>query len=541
MSDEMEKLETVAGQNMENASEKEQGIEANINMSEEMNGYENQQPVETKAVVTENVEMNTNTVQNAEVNAAAAENVAPANVQPDAVGTDVQPSTTEIGQNGTTVQYQDFPLNNETTQTPAKVRKQRKKKEKTKKQGGSFIMKVLACASLGIVFGVCGGLGFFAVVKTTGIELGKQAPEVIETQQKLPETTVLAGNGAASPNVVYTGDEVKVITSDVSDMVEQVMPGMVSIVNNYTATTSFWGHSYSQDAKASGSGIIVGRNDEELIMVTNHHVVADATKLEVTFIDGETAEAQIKGSDPDMDLAVIAVAIDELDAQTLDAITVVKMGDSDSVRLGSPVIAIGNALGYGQSVTGGYLSAVNREITFDDGMTGKFLQTDAAINPGNSGGALLNLQGELIGINSSKIGGDSIDGIGFAIPISNAKPILEELMAKQTKHKNASGKSGYLGIEPVSINDDVAYMYNYPKGVYVRNVEENSPAAEGGMLIGDIITKLDGDKITSYEDLAEALTYHEPGSSISVVVQRLNGGYFEEVELIIVLGERPEQ
>lgn len=523
MSDEMEKLETVATQNVENATEAEQGIEANNNMNEEMNGNENQQPNTEGETV-----------------------VQPSATEMGQGETTVQTSVTSADMNGAegaarTVQYQDFPLNTETTQTPTRARKQKKKKEKTKKQGGSFIMKVLACASLGIVFGVCGGLGFYAVVKTTGIELGKQAPEVIETQQKLPETAVLSGNGIVNPNVVYTGDEVKVITSDVSDMVEQVMPGMVSIINNYTATTSFWGHSYSQDAKASGSGIIVGRNDNELIMVTNHHVVADATKLEVTFIDGSTAVAQIKGSDEDMDLAVIAVAINELDSETLDAITVVKMGDSDSVRLGSPVIAIGNALGYGQSVTGGYLSAVNREVTFDDGTTGKFLQTDAAINPGNSGGALLNLNGELIGINSSKIGGDSIDGIGFAIPISNAKPILEELMAKQTKHKNASGKSGYLGIEPVSINDDVAYMYNYPKGVYVRNVEENSPAEAGGMLIGDIITKLDGDKITSYEDLAEALTYHEPGSSISVVVKRLNGGNFEEVELVIILGERPEE
>lgn len=441
-----------------------------------------------------------------------------------------------------TVQYQNYPLTQEVVQEPVKAAKTKKTKEKKK---GNFFTRMLACASLGIVFGVCGGLGFYAVAKTTGMEFGKSTAAVVETttdtQNRIPSTNVLTNTDAQNSGVVLTGgDSVKVVTSDVSDMVEQVMPAMVSIMNTYTSTTSIWGRSYSQESKASGSGIIVAQSDEELIMVTNHHVVEDAKKLEVTFIDGSTAEAQIKGSDADMDLAVIAIPLDDLDASTLKAITVVKLGDSESARLGSPVIAIGNALGYGQSVTGGYLSAVNREITFDDGTTGKFLQTDAAINPGNSGGALLNLDGELIGINSSKIGGDSIDGIGFAIPISNAKPIIEELMSKQTKHKNASGKSGYLGIEPVSINDEAAYMYNYPKGVFVRNVEDNSPAANGGMLAGDIITALDGDKISSYEDLAEALTYHEPGTTISVVVQRLNGGYFDEVELNITLGERPD-
>ncbi|MDE6673764.1 MAG: trypsin-like peptidase domain-containing protein, partial [Acetatifactor sp.] len=221
---------------------------------------------------------------------------------------------------------------------------------------------------------------------------------------------------------------------------------MVAIVKDYTETSSFWGSSYSRERQGSGSGIIVAQSDTELVLVTNHHVVDGANKLTVTFIDGSTAEAQIKGSDADMDLAVIAIPIDRLDEETRNAIAVAQIGDSESLRLGEQVVAIGNALGYGQSVSGGWISALNREVSFTDGSTGSFIQTDAAINPGNSGGALVNMNGEVIGINSSKIGGEDIDGIGFAIPISAARPIIENLMTKETRFKVAEGETGYMGV-----------------------------------------------------------------------------------------------
>ena len=208
------------------------------------------------------------------------------------------------------------------------------------------------------------------------------------------------------------------------------MPAMVSIVKDYTEKSSFWGRTYSEERQGSGSGIIVAQSDTELILVTNHHVVDGASKLTVTFIDGSTAEAQIKGSDADMDLAVIAISMDSLKEETIDAIAVARLGDSEALRLGEQVVAIGNALGYGQSVSGGWVSALDREVTYSDGTGGSFIQTDAAINPGNSGGALVNMNGEVIGINSSKIGDEYVEGIGFAIPISAARPIIENLIPR---------------------------------------------------------------------------------------------------------------
>lgn len=405
--------------------------------------------------------------------------------------------------------------------------------EKKKKTSGGFGKKLLMCACLGLCFGLFGGLGLYAVQQVSGLTLGGHAEE----------SSVQPGATSTSAPIsevkLTTTDGTHIISSDVADMVEAVMPAMVSIVKDYTETSSFWGRTYSEDRQGSGSGIIVAQSDTELILVTNHHVVDGASKLTVTFIDGSTAEAQIKGSDADMDLAVIAIPLDSLTTDTKNAIVIAQLGDSEALRLGEQVVAIGNALGYGQSVSGGWISALNREITFSDGSSGSFIQTDAAINPGNSGGALVNMNGEVIGINSSKIGGDYVDGIGFAIPISAARPIIEELMTKETRTKVEDGQTGYMGISLQTVTQEFAYMYGVPEGVFVRSVEKGSAAEAAGMLSGDVITRFEGEKITSYEDLQDIMQYYGPGSQVKVVVKRQINGAYEDVELEMTLGERP--
>ena len=314
---------------------------------------------------------------------------------------------------------------------------------------------------------------------------------------------------------------------------------MVSIVNNFTETANVFGQQYTQEEAASGSGIIVGKTDDELLIVSNNHVVESADTLTVTFIDGSEAQAQVKGLDSDMDLAVIAVSLNDLSDDTKNAITVATLGSSDDLKLGEPVIAIGNALGYGQSVTNGIVSALNREITLENGSTGTFIQTNAAINPGNSGGALLNMNGEVIGINSNKIGGTAVEGMGYAIPITSASPIIADLMERQTRTKVAEDEVGYIGISLREVTSQISQMYNMPEGIYVVSVEEGSAAANAGIMKGDIITKFDGSSISSYSDLQKTLQYYAVGDSVTVTVQRPQNGEYVSIELNLTLGSRP--
>lgn len=403
-----------------------------------------------------------------------------------------------------------------------------------KKHSGGFAKKLMLCACLGLCFGLFGGLGLYAVQQATGMSFAS-FPQDEGSVQELPMPTV----APTSDVRLSTADNTRIITSDVSDMVEDVMPAMVSIVKDYTETSSFWGRTYSEDRQGSGSGIIVAQSDTELVLVTNHHVVDGASRLTVTFIDGSTAEAQIKGSDADMDLAVVAIAMDSLSEETRSAIAVAQLGDSEALRLGEQVVAIGNALGYGQSVSGGWVSALDREVTYSDGTSGRFIQTDAAINPGNSGGALVNMKGEVIGINSSKIGGEYVDGIGFAIPISAARPIIENLMTKETRFKVADGEAGYMGITLQTVTQEAAYLYGVPEGILVTDVAEDSAAEAGGIFRGDIITRFEGERIQSSEDLLDILQYYGPGSKVTVVVKRLLEGSYEDVELELTLGKKP--
>ena len=410
---------------------------------------------------------------------------------------------------------------------------------KNPKKHGGYFRKAVVSVSLGLFFGLFAGIGFYAVQQGTGmLKTGTDTAVVDEVTSKAA-TESSQSTPQLATNVTY-------VESDVSDVVEKVMPAMVSIVNNFTETANVFGQQYTQEEAASGSGIIVGKTDDELLIVSNNHVVESADTLTVTFIDGSEAQAQVKGLDSDMDLAVIAVSLNDLSDDTKNAITVATLGSSDDLKLGEPVIAIGNALGYGQSVTNGIVSALNREITLENGSTGlengstgTFIQTNAAINPGNSGGALLNMNGEVIGINSNKIGGTAVEGMGYAIPITSASPIIADLMERQTRTKVAEDEVGYIGISQQEVTSQISQMYNMPEGIYVVSVEEGSAAANAGIMKGDIITKFDGSSISSYSDLQKMLQYYAAGDSVTITVQRPQNGEYVSIELNLTLGSRP--
>ena len=440
-------------------------------------------------------------------------------------------------QNNNYVYYQTQP----TEQPAAPIQNQGKKKGKA----GRFFKKLFACAGLGLCFGLCAAAGFYVVQESTG--MFKQAKTAVvstaEDSQVIQELKDWVNDqlkkNITSSGVLNTNSGMYTVV-DATDVVEEVMPAMVSILNKYTERITYFGQPIEQEGEASGSGIIVGENDTELLIATNYHVIEDAKQLTVHFIDDSDVKAVVKGSDPDMDLAVIAVKLSDMDEDTLDAIRIAKLGDSDSLKLGESVIAIGNALGYGLSVTGGYVSALDREVEMDDGSKGTFIQTDAAINPGNSGGALINMQGEVIGINSNKIGGTIIEGIGYAIPISAAEPILSDLMSYETREKVEDSQVGYLGIIPQTVTTDAAELYGMPEGVYISQVEEGTPAAEAGLLKGDIIKKIDTRKVSTAEELREQLKYYEAGETIEITVMRSVEGEYEERTVSVTLGERPQ-
>ena len=403
---------------------------------------------------------------------------------------------------------------------------------KNPKTHGGYFRKAVVSVSLGLFFGLFAGIGFYAVQQGTGMLKTGTDTAVVDEVTSEAATESSQSTPQLATNVTY-------VESDVSDVVEKVMPAMVSIVNNFTETANVFGQQYTQEEAASGSGIIVGKTDDELLIVSNNHVVESADTLTVTFIDGSEAQAQVKGLDSDMDLAVIAVSLNDLSDDTKNAITVATLGSSDDLKLGEPVIAIGNALGYGQSVTNGIVSALNREITLENGATGTFIQTNAAINPGNSGGALLNMNGEVIGINSNKIGGTTVEGMGYAIPITSASPIIADLMERQTRTKVAEEEVGYIGISLQEVTSQISQMYNMPEGIYVVSVEEGSAAANAGIMKGDIITKFDGSSISSYSDLQKTLQYYAAGDSATITVQRPQNGEYVSVELNLTLGSRP--
>lgn len=376
---------------------------------------------------------------------------------------------------------------------------------------------------------------FFAIVSSD-----EKLPE--QGEELLPEPFP----GGNVQGILPEAPAVPAPATDVSQVVEEAMPAVVAVAStavyqmpDFGFGWFFGGGSQSYEVPSSGSGIIIGENDTELLIVTNNHVVQDTVSLKITFVDDTAVDAVIKGTDTDTDLAVISVPLDQIPQETKEKIAVARLGDSDGLKVGQGVIAIGNALGYGQSVTVGYVSALNREIKTSDGNTRVLLQTDAAINPGNSGGALLNMKGEVIGINAAKYSSTEVEGIGYAIPVSGVQDILDELMNRKTRSEVAEEKRGYLGIQGTTVDEDAAAAFGMPKGVYVYKILKDGAAADSQLREKDIITKLDGMTVKSMQELQKLLKGYEAGETIELLVQRQEDGQYKEIQIPVTLTGLP--
>lgn len=376
---------------------------------------------------------------------------------------------------------------------------------------------------------------FFAIVSSD-----EKLPE--QGEELLPEPFP----GGNIPGILPEAPAVPAPATDVSQVVEEAMPAVVAVAStavyqmpDFGFGWFFGGGSQSYEVPSSGSGIIIGENDTELLIVTNNHVVQDTVSLKITFVDDTAVDAAVKGTDTDTDLAVISVPLDKIPQETKEKIAVARLGDSDGLKVGQGVIAIGNALGYGQSVTVGYVSALNREIKTSDGNTRVLLQTDAAINPGNSGGALLNMKGEVIGINAAKYSSTEVEGIGYAIPVSGVQDILDELMNRKTRSEVAEEKRGYLGIQGTTVDEDAAAAFGMPKGVYVYKILKDGAAADSQLREKDIITKLDGMTVKSMQELQKFLKGYEAGETIELLVQRQEDGQYKEIQIPVTLTGLP--
>ena len=373
------------------------------------------------------------------------------------------------------------------------------KDPKTSKPKKGYMKKVALVVGAAVLFGAVGGVTMQGTSYLTGKLLGKNTKSTVGTTKTVSNAKLTTSTST--------------VTSDVSDIVENTLPSIVSITNmSVQEVQNFFGGISQQESESAGSGIIISQNDSELLVVTNNHVVEGSATLTVTFNDGNSVEAQIKGTDSARDLAVVAVPLDKISDDTMNAIKVATLGDSDSLKVGEPAIAIGNALGYGQSVTTGIVSATGRTI---DGFDGEYIQTDAAINPGNSGGALLNANGEVIGINSAKINSSAVEGMGFAIPISDASDVIQNLMNKETRSKVSDEERGYLGIKGYDVSEEGAQMYNMPTGVYVKEVMSGGGAEKAGLTKGSIITGFEGSSISGMSSLQEQLQYYKAGNKSS--------------------------
>lgn len=407
-------------------------------------------------------------------------------------------------------------------------------KPRKEKKPHKNLMRAAAVAGFAILFGVVSSAVFLATNVVGGRLLGLWSSD---------ETTTAASDKISNGTSLSTSSSV--VTSDVSDVVDKVMPSIVSITSmSVQEVQSFFGGTYEQTSEGAGTGIIIGKNDTELLIVTNNHVVEGSDTLTVTFNDQSSVEANIKGTDAAYDVAVIAVALDQISDDTMSAISVATLGDSTNLKIGEPAIAIGNALGYGQSVTTGVISALDRSVSTTDTQTGetqesgaKLIQTDAAINPGNSGGALVNVNGEVIGINSAKLTGESVEGIGYAIPISDVSDLIQNLMNQETKTKVPENERGLLGITGMSVSDAFSQQIDVPAGVYVMEVSSGSGADKAGMTKGSIITAINGSSIDSMEALQEQLQYYAKGETVSltILVPQSNGEYDEQT-LDVTLG-----
>lgn len=409
--------------------------------------------------------------------------------------------------------------------------------EKRRKNG--LTRKVAGITAAALLFGTVSG-GTMVGINKIADSFGPATYPLVSSQTAVEDSTTEAQTSAgasASGNSAVAGNAAAL---DVSAIVKSAMPSVVAINNTMLyQSNNWWGMSQTYEVPSSGSGIIIGQNDEELLIATNNHVVEDSENLSVVFIDDTSVNASIKGTDADSDLAVIAVALKDIPEDTLSQISVAKLGDSDALEVGQGVVAIGNALGYGQSVTVGYVSALNREVKADNTVTRNLLQTDAAINPGNSGGALLNMKGEVIGINAAKYSSTDVEGIGYAIPISKAQEILSTLMTQRTKNQTvAEGEEGYLGIQGLTVDDSMVKQQDMPAGVFVYGIIDGGAAANSDLRKRDIIVKFDGQSVKSMAALQDLLKYYKAGETVELGVKSLENGEYVDRTVTITLGTK---
>lgn len=448
---------------------------------------------------------------------------------------DIYPNQSRYTGSGTQSSYSSYNLNSTGNAAGGTGYSYYAEKPGKEKKKNPILKKAMLIVAGGLLFGgVAGGT-------MAGINFASNTLFPATHTAASKENTAGAGSSNSGDTKTVTTTSVsQAVVSDVSQVVEAAMPSVVSITNVFSQTVQDWfGQQRTYENEGSGSGIIVGKSDTELLIATNNHVIENATNLSVSFIDGENVTARVKGTDSDKDLAVIAVQLSDIKSDTLSKIAVAVLGDSDSLQVGEPAIAIGNSLGYGQSVTTGVISALNREVTVEN-VTNELIQTDAAINPGNSGGALLNIQGQVIGINAVKFASSEVEGMGYAIPISAAKPIIDELMNRTTRYKVAENESSYLGIAGVDVTKDVSATFNMPEGVYVGQVVEGGAAEAAGIRQGDIITKFDGSTVSTMDELADILQYYPAGTAVDVTVKYADNGEYVEKVISVTLGKKTE-
>lgn len=431
--------------------------------------------------------------------------------------------------------YQNGFQNADAEQPKAKVKKAKKqrvkkaKSPKTPHNKRTFWKKGVAVVASAAVFGGVAGGAFYGIA---GNQI-KKLDVLTNTTTEVASTT----SAATTQSLSLTSTASVGNGMDVSTIAENVMPSVVAInISAIVEQQGMFGYTQQYEAEGSGSGIIIGENDSELLMVTNNHVVSDATTVNVTFADGESYEAQVKSTDSDTDLAIVVVKLSDIKESTMNQIKIATIGDSDSLKVGEQVVAIGNALGYGQSVTTGIVSAKDRTNSTN---TTPLIQTDAAINPGNSGGALLNMKGEVIGINSSKYSDTTVEGMGYAIPITAVQDRLDDLMNRQTREKVDESEKGYLGISCATVSSDVSEAYGIPEGVLVTDVASKGAAEKAGIKANYVITKIDGQSISSAEELTEKLNYYAVGETVPITYEYLKDDAYVEKTVDVTLMENP--
>ena len=425
------------------------------------------------------------------------------------------------------------PMNNMGTGKPSdnNMRQKKAKDKKPKNRKSGFGKKAASVVAAAVVFGLVAGVVFQGVRYGSDKLLGKDS-------QTTTEQSAEGSTENNAPQLKQASSDTTSTVYDVSTVAKKVMPSIVSITGTYVTTYDYWFNSYQQESTGAGSGIIIGKDDQYLYLATNYHVVQNAKSLSVTFVDDKSAEATVKGYVENNDIAVVTVKLSVISDDTLNEIKEIQVGSSDDLTVGDPCVAIGNALGYGQSVTVGYISALNREISASD-ETVKVLQTDAAINPGNSGGALVNMQGELIGINTAKYSDTSVEGMGYALPISDVQDIINDLIAgKNVSNDGTTSGQAYLGISAQTITSQYAQLLNMPEGVYISSVEQGSAAEECGLQSGDIICSLDGEDIADMETFHDKIVACNPGDKVTIVYYRNNNGNYEKQTATATLKEK---